>query len=52
MKKNYLPKKSEKEIIKILKKRKFEDLQAIQAIEKFFIKKRGYIFKMPPKKTL
>ncbi len=51
MKKNYLPKKSEKEIIKILKKRKFEDLQAIQAIEKFFIKKRGYIFKMPPKKN-
>jgi len=51
MNKNYLPKKFKKEILAILKKRKFENLQAIQAIEDFFIKKRGYIFKMPKPQT-
>jgi len=47
MKKYSLPKKTKKEIIEILKKRKFENFQAIESIENFFIKKRGYIFKKP-----
>jgi len=51
MRKNFLPKKTKREIIEILKKRKFENLQAIEAIENFFIKKRGYIFKMPKPQT-
>ena len=45
-----LPKKSFEEIKKILEKRKWENLEAIQSIEKFFIKKRGYVFKMPKQK--
>ncbi len=51
MQRNLLPKKSKKEIIKILQGRKLENLQAIQNIENFFMKKRGYIFKMPKPKT-
>lgn len=35
----------------ILKERKNEDVELIEQIEKQFIKKRGYVFKMPKKKT-
>jgi len=42
-----LSKKSKSEIWKDLKKRPLEDIEVIKTIEKFFLKKRGYIFKMP-----
>lgn len=32
---------------KFIKSRKLEDWQTIQAVEKFFLKKRGYVFKEP-----
>jgi len=44
-----LPKITSQDFIKRLKKRKFEDLDCIQTTEKLLLKKRGYIFKMPPK---
>lgn len=42
-----LPKISEELFWEKLKKRKYEDIDAIKNIENFLIKKRGYIFKMP-----
>lgn len=44
-----LPTKNKKEIIKLLKKRELEDMQAIHRIESFLKQKRGYIFRTPPK---
>jgi 7-cyano-7-deazaguanine synthase in queuosine biosynthesis len=38
---------SDKDFKKLIKSRKYEDLTAIQTVEKFFLKKRGYIFKVP-----
>jgi len=40
-------KKTAKEFKKFIKSRKFEDWDAINNVEKFFLKKRGYIFKIP-----
>lgn len=48
MNNNKLPTFSKEKIIQALKKRELEDLQTISFIEKFLIKKRGYVFKMPP----
>ncbi len=42
-----VPKISQFKIEKILKKRKLENIDSIAIIEKFFLKKRGFIFKMP-----
>ena len=49
--KSLLPQKTKKEILKTLKRKKFENIDAIKTIEKFFIKKRNYVFKMPPPST-
>ena len=38
---------SEKEFKKKIKKRSFENTKLIDSIEKYFIEKRGYVFKMP-----
>jgi len=46
-----IPKISKKEFWQRLKKRAFEDIEAIKVIEKFLIKKRGFIFKMPKPNT-
>lgn len=46
-----LSKISKQEFIKRLKKKKFEDIDAIKLIERNFLKKRGYIFKMPKPRT-
>jgi 7-cyano-7-deazaguanine synthase in queuosine biosynthesis len=40
-------KKTDKEFKKFIKSRELEDWDAIENIEKFFLKKRGYIFKVP-----
>ncbi|PJE67798.1 hypothetical protein COU95_00420 [Candidatus Shapirobacteria bacterium CG10_big_fil_rev_8_21_14_0_10_40_9] len=43
-----LNKISEKEFLSRLKKRRLEDLETIRVIEDFLLKKRGYVFRMPP----
>jgi len=48
---NYFPRLNEKEIINLLKRKELENIDAIKIVEKFLIKKRGYIFKIPPPKT-
>jgi 7-cyano-7-deazaguanine synthase len=40
-------KKSEKQIIELLKQKKFEDTKLIEFIESYLIKKRGFVFKLP-----
>lgn len=42
-----VPKTSEKEIWRQLKKRKFENPDAVKVIENYLAKKRGFIFKLP-----
>lgn len=42
-----LPKMGQNEFLQKLKTRPLEDISVIQTIEKFFLNKRGYIFKMP-----
>lgn len=51
LKKNNLPKLREAEILKTLRGRELEDLQLIQNIESLFLKKRGYVFRIPKPKT-
>ncbi len=46
-----LTKKSKQIIEKKIKSNPLEDWQAVKTIENFFIKKRGYIFKMPKAHT-
>lgn len=41
------PKISKREFINRLKKRKYENIDAIKLIENYLVKKRNYIFKMP-----
>ncbi len=48
---NYFPTKSSSQVQKILKSRKLEDLVIIKYLDRFLVKKRGYVFKMPPPKT-
>jgi len=45
--KTLLPTKSKSAIRKELKKRKYENLELVETIEKYLKKKRGYVFKMP-----
>jgi len=47
--KTLLPTKSRSAIRKELKKRKYENLELVETIEKYLKKKRGYVFKMPKK---
>jgi 7-cyano-7-deazaguanine synthase in queuosine biosynthesis len=42
-----IPTLPKKQFLDILKQRENEDLGVIEAIEKIFLKKRGYVFKMP-----
>ena len=51
MKKDLLAPLSKKAIAHKLVERKFEDLELINLIEKFFRQKRGYVFKMPKPNT-
>ncbi len=44
-----IPRISQKEFWGRLKKRKYEEIEVIQNIESFFLKKRGYIFRIPKK---
>ncbi len=46
-----IPKISRSEYMKRLRKRPFENMKTIQAVESLLINKRGYIFKMPPPGT-
>lgn len=46
-----LPTLSKKEIHQLLLKRPLEDTDVLLSIEKFFLKRRGYIFKIPSPKT-
>lgn len=46
-----LPTLSKAQLISLFKKRPLEDLKELSLIEKFLMSKRGYVFKMPPKKT-
>jgi 7-cyano-7-deazaguanine synthase len=50
-KKKYLPKISKSRFDNLLKERKVEDLDLIDAVDNFFIKKRGYVFRKPKAKT-
>ena len=42
-----IPKITKEEFWERLKKRKYEEIEVIKNIESFFLKKRGYVFKMP-----
>ena len=46
-----IPKISQLEFIQKLKNRPLEDLSVIKTIEDFFLKKRGYVFRMPKPET-
>lgn len=50
-KKIILPKTPPQKIAAELRKRAFENLKNIQAVEDFFLKTRGYVFKMPKQGT-
>ena len=44
----HIPKISNKEFIKRIKNRNLENYSSIKTIEDYFLKKRGFVFKMPP----
>lgn len=46
-----IPKTSKQKFWEHLKTRKYEDIEVIKLIEKFLMKKRGYVFKMPKPKS-
>jgi len=48
---SYPQTKSQKQILSLIKQKKNEDLGILQQVENIFLKKRGYIFKIPPKNT-
>lgn len=51
MKKISFPSISKKEFITRLKKRKYEDVSVVRDIENYLMKRRGYVFRMPPPGT-
>lgn len=46
-----IPKISRKEFISKLKNKKYENIEVINYVEKYLLKKRGYVFQMPPKSS-
>lgn len=51
MKKNPFSKLTKKAFDQKLRRRPYENLLAIHAVEEYFLKKRGYVVRMPPPKT-